>query len=459
MPDNKMGTTPIPKLLFSMALPAIISMFVQALYNIVDSIFVAKIGEGALTAVSLAFPLQMLIVSCFVGMGVGINSGIARKLGAGHQRDAESVSEHGFVVALLISVVLGVLGVVFSRHFAVLFTDDPEIIEHCSIYLKIVMGFCFGSIITQAGFSTLQGSGEMVQPMIGQLVGAVTNIILDPIMIFGLLGFPALGVAGAAIATVTGQIIAMVYVLIVVFKGKNFLKPHFSKFKLQGRILKEIALVGLPAAVMQGIGSVMVTGYNLILASYGMTAVAVFGVYFKMQSFIFMPVFGLGQGLMPILGYNFGARNPSRFKEGVKVGVASAVVIMLVGTVLFQLFPAQIFALFDASPQMAALGARCFRAISLAFPLAGASIMLSTTFQATGRAYLSLIASILRQLVFLLPVSYLFSLWGGLDYVWYGFPVSELACLLLSGFFLIRLNRDVINTWRGDEPLGLENHH
>lgn len=446
--ENKMGTMHIPQLLFSMALPAIISMFVQAMYNIVDSVFVAQTGENALTAVSLAFPVQMLIVSCFVGMGVGINSGISRRLGEKKHREAEMVAEHGFLVAVILSLAAAILGAVFSNIFVKMFTDNPEIIKGCTDYLLIVTIFSFGSIITQAGFSTLQGSGDMIQPMIGQLIGAITNIILDPIMIFGLLGFPALGVTGAAIATVTGQIIAMVYILIVVLKRKkNLLKLHFRSFKYREAIMKDIAVVGLPSAIMQGIGSFMVTGYNLILAGYGMTAVAVFGVYFKVQSFIFMPIFGLGQGAMPIFGYNYGAQNAKRFKETLKVSILTSLVIMFVGVLLFQLFPAQIFMLFNASEEMTAIGINCFRAISLAFPLAGISIMLSTSFQAMGKSYLSMISSFLRQMIFLLPFSYLFSLIGGLDTVWYGFIVSEIACLVFEVIVYRHYKKKVLDRW------------
>lgn len=450
MEENKMGTVPIPKLLFSMALPAIISMVVQALYNIVDSIFVAKIGEEALTAVSLAFPVQILIIACFVGMGVGINSGIARKLGQKLNDEAEQVSEHGFLVALILSAVIAFLGVLFARPFVSMFTDNQAIIDQGVIYLQIVTLFSFGSIVTQAGLSTLQGTGDMIKPMIGQLIGAVTNIILDPILIFGLLGFPAMGVAGAAIATVIGQIVAMLYVLIVVFRGNNVLKPRLGNLQVKGAILKEIAVVGLPSAVMQGIGSLMVTGYNMILADFGMTAVAVFGVYFKVQSFVFMPVFGLGQGTMPILGYNYGAKNKERFLQTVKVAILSAVGIMCLGFLLFQVFPGQIFMLFSASDEMITIGVRCFKVISYAFPMAGICILLSTSFQAVGKAYLSMIASFMRQLIFLLPFSYLFSLIGGLDYVWLGFLVSELACMVLEIIFFWRIKRNVLDTW--DSP-------
>ena len=447
--ENKMGTHPIPSLLISMALPAIISMFVQAMYNVVDSIFVAQIGENALTAVSLAFPIQMLIVSCFVGMGVGINSGISRKLGEKKHQDAERVAEHGFLVAVILSVIAALIGIFFSESFSRMFTDNAEIIGNCTSYLFIVTVFSFGSIVTQAGFSTLQGSGDMIQPMIGQLIGAITNIVLDPIMIFGLLGFPAMGVTGAAVATVAGQILAMCYILLIVaFRKKNLLKLSLKGFEFSPEMLKEIAIVGLPSAVMQGIGSFMVTGYNLILAGYGMTAVAVFGVYFKVQSFIFMPIFGLGQGAMPIFGYNYGAKNAKRFKETLKVGMLIALLIMCVGVAIFQICPAMIFEkMFNASPEMTVMGVQCFKAISIAFPFAGISIMLSTSFQAMGKSYISMIASFLRQMIFLLPFSYFFSLIGGLEMVWYGFIVSEIACLIFEIIVFRHFKKTSFDLW------------
>lgn len=446
--ENKMGTVAVPRLLLSMALPAIIAMFVQAMYNVVDSIFVAQMGENALTAVSLAFPVQILMVSCFVGMGVGINSGISRRLGEKKQEEAVNVSEHGFLIAVAISLIVTVIGCVFSRSFAAMFTQNAEILNSCEIYLKIVTVFGFGSIITQAGFSTLQGSGDMMKPMIGQLIGAVVNIILDPIMIFGLLGFPAMGVAGAAIATVTGQILAMFYILAVVFFGKNnLLKPQIRTFHFNPAIVKDIAVVGLPSAVMQGIGSLMVTGYNLILADYGMTAVAVFGVYFKVQSFIFMPIFGLGQGAMPIFGYNYGAKNTKRFTDTLKTGIAVSVVIMFIGVALFQLMPEKILMLFNASPEMLRVGVHCFRAISLAFPIAGVSIILSTSFQAMGKSYLSMLSSFLRQMIFLLPFSWVFAQIDGLNTVWYGFLVSEIACIIFEGTVYRHLKKRTLDQW------------
>ncbi|HEY5537158.1 MAG TPA: MATE family efflux transporter [Acetobacterium sp.] len=446
--ENKMGVVPIPRLLFAMSLPAIISMLIQSMYNVVDSIFVAQIGEEALTAVSLAFPIQILIISCFVGMGVGINSAIARRLGEDKKDEAANVAEHGFIIAVILSVILAIVGILISEKFISLFTDNPLIISQGRDYLLIVIIFCFGSIITQAAFATLQGSGEMIKPMVGQIIGAVCNIILNPILIFGLLGFPALGVRGSAIATVTGQIIGMVYMLIVVFKGKkNLLKLNYKIFHFERSIFKDIIVVGLPAAIMQGLGSVLITGYNLILATFGMSAVAVFGVYFKIQSFIFMPIFGLGQGAMPIFGYNFGAKNEARFKQTLKVAVSMALVIMSIGTILFWVFPEQILMPFNASDEMLAIGIHCFRSISIAFPLAGISIMISVSFQAIGKAYVSMIASFIRQMIVLLPSSYILAAIGGLNLVWYGFIISEIVCLAYELFMYQRFKNQIFDSW------------
>lgn len=446
--ENKLGIVPIPKLLLTMSLPAITSMLIQALYNVVDSIFVAQLGEEALTAISLAFPIQIIIISCFVGMAVGINSSISRRLGEHKQSEAENVAEHGFLVAIVLSILLAIMGYFIAQPFIELFTDNATIIGQGTSYVTIVTVFSFGSIIAHAAFGTLQGSGEMVKPMIGQIIGAVMNLILDPIMIFGLLGFPALGVTGAAIATVTGQTLSMVFMLMVVFKGKNnLLKLDIKKFTYQARIIKDIVVVGLPAAIMQGLGSIMITGYNLILSSFGMSAVAVFGVYFKIQSIIFMPIFGLGQGAMPIFGYNFGAKNHQRFYETLKVAIIAAVTIMTIGTLALWIFPEQILMPFNPSPEMKEIAIVAFRAISLAFPIAGLSIMISVSFQAIGKAYVSMIASFIRQIIFLLPASYLLSRIGGLDLVWYGFIISELGSIIYQLFMLKWFKNRIIDQW------------
>ncbi len=454
---NKLGVVPIPKLLFSMSIPAIISMMIQAMYNIVDSIFVAQIGEEALTAVSLAFPIQMIIISSFVGLGVGINSAISRRLGQNKKSEAANVAEHGFLMAMLIAAVLGILGFFTAEAFISLFTDNASIIAQGRAYLMIVTTLCFGSFITQAAYATLQGSGEMIQPMVGQIIGAVVNIILDPIMIFGWLGFPALGVAGAAIATVIGQIFGMAYMLLVVFKSsKNYLKLDYKVFHYESAIIKDIFKVGLPAAIMQGLASLMITGYNLILAGFGMSAVAVFGVYFKIQSIIFMPIFGLGQGAMPIFGFNYGAKNRERFNETLKVAMTAALSIMALGTLLFWIFPAQIMMAFNPSAEMMEIGIKCLRSISLAFPLAGISIMLSVSFQAIGKAYVSMIASFIRQMIVLLPVTYLLAQAGGLDWIGYGFIISEMFCLAYELFMYRWYQRNIFDNWEAS-PVVMQN--
>ncbi len=448
MKENKLGVVPIPKLLFTMSLPAIISMMIQALYNVVDSIFVAQLGEESLTAVSLAFPIQIIIISCFVGMSVGINSSVSRRLGEHKHHEAENVAEHGFIVALMLSVLLAIMGYLIARPFISLFTDNANIINQGTSYVTIVTVFCFGSIITHAAFGALQGSGEMIKPMMGQIIGAVTNLILDPIMIFGLFGFPALGVSGAAIATIIGQMLSMVFMLVMVFKGKNnLLKLDLKKFNYQPKIIKDIIVVGLPAAVMQGIGSLMITGYNLILAGFGMSAVAVFGVYFRVQSIIFMPIFGLGQGAMPIFGYNFGAKNKERFYQTLKVAIITAVTIMTFGTLMLWVFPEQILMPFNPSPEMTEIAVVAFRAISLAFPIAGLSIMISVSFQAIGKAYVSMIASFIRQMVVLLPASFILSRIGGLDLVWFGFIISEFFSITYQLIMLRRFKSQITDQW------------
>lgn len=444
--ENRMGTEPVFKLLVTMSLPAMISMLVQACYNIVDSIYVARIGEEALAAVSLAFPIQILLVALSVGMGVGINSGISRRLGEGQIENAVYTAEHGLLLSCVISLLCVLLAFLGIKPFLSLFQGPGPTLTMAVGYSLIVTYFAFGGIICQAGFAIMQGTGNMIQPMIGQLIGAITNIILDPIFIFGYFGVPAFGVNGAGIATVIGQILAMLYVMIIVFfRKKNLLKLELRKFKFKMPIMKDIIVVGLPAAVMQGIGTIMVSGYNYLLASYGTTALAVFGVYFKVQSFVFMPIFGLGQGAMPIFGFNFGARNKDRFMQTLKYGIILSVTIMILGVILFEVFPGTILKIFDASDQMLAIGKVCLRTIALSFPFAGISIVLSNSFQAMGKSYISMIASILRQIVFLLPAAYILSMIGGLDINWYSFLISEIISLIYLSLSFRHVKKTVLD--------------
>lgn len=445
--DNKMGTMPIPKLMLTMSLPAILSMLVQALYNIVDSIFVSRIGEEALTAVSLAFPIQIIIIACFLGIGTGVNSLISRKLGENDLDSATNAAEHGFVLSGILYIVIIIVGALFANKFFALFTEDVKILNYGTGYIRIIMIFSFGRLFAQSGMSTLQGTGEMVKPMKAQLIGAISNIILDPILIFGGLGFPAMGVEGAAIATVIAQIISMVYIMVVLFTGDNYIKLDLKKFKYSNSIVKQIMIVGLPVAAMQGLASIMLTGLNMILAGFNETAVAVMGVYYKLQSLIFMPIFGLGQGTMPIIGYNFGAQNKDRLMGALKLGMSLAVAFMTIGMIVFQTFPAQLLSLFNSTEEMTEIGVTAFRIISLGFPLAAASIMISIAFQGMGDAYISLLVSFIRQIIVLLPTSYLFGKLAGLNAVWLGFVISEVVALIGVLYFFRKAYKTKLVVW------------
>lgn len=446
----KLGNMDIKKLIIKMSLPAMLSMIVQALYNVVDSIFVAKISEQALTALSIAFPIQLIIVALFVGLGLGINSFMSRKLGEGNKNDAINTAEHGFAIGIVLWIILAICSVFVPEMFAKLFTDDPVIIKYAVQYTKIIMLFSFGSIIAEVCMNILRSTGDMLSSMKIQLLGAITNLVLDPILIFGLLFFPELGVQGAAIATVIGQISAMIYALKLVLRNENGLKLNLKKFHYSSVITGEIFKVGIPAMFMQILGSVMVSGINLILAGFSGTAVAVFGAYFKLQSFIYMPVFGLTQGIMPIVGYNYGAKNKHRVMEAVKYGCIFACAIMLVGTTLFVIFPRQLLMLFNSTPQMDAIGIECLRIISIGFVFSGISIVLSTVFQAFGKAKVSLIISFARQIIILLPLTFILSKLIGLTGVWIAFPISEAGSLIISGYFAIKVYREKIRDLEGE---------
>ena len=429
--ENKMGTTPMLKLIISMSLPAMFSMLIQALYNIVDSMFVAQIGEKALSAVSLAFPIQMLLISVGVGTGVGINSLVSRRLGERRRDEASSAATHGIVLGLISWAVFAILGVCFTRMFFQMYTTDAELIQMGCDYLYIVTIFSFGSFVQINLEKALQATGNMIYPMLFQLTGAITNIILDPIMIFGLLGFPKMGVMGAAVATVIGQILAMVFAVIIAFVKNHEVHITFKNFRLNGKTIRDIYAVGVPSIIMQAIGSVLVTALNMILAMFSQTAVAVLGVYYKLQSFVFMPVFGLTQGVMPIMGYSYGARNKKRLQSARKICGVIAIVIMALGTALFWLAPEPLLGLFSPSADMIRIGVGALRTISLCFIPAALGITYSTLFQAIGKGVNSLIISVLRQLVVILPAAYLLSLIG-LDFVWYAFPIAEGVSLVVS---------------------------
>ena len=439
--SDKLGTMPIGKLLASMSIPAIFSMLVQSLYNIVDSIFVSQIGEDALTAVSLAFPMQMLIIAFALGVGVGVNSLIARKLGQGDGAAASKTASTGLVLAIINAIIFMLIGIFFSKLFMGMFSDDQAVVDMGTSYLSIVLIFSFGIFIEATCSRTLQATGNMIIPMTSQLIGAITNIILDPIMIFGLLGFPAMGIKGAALATVIGQILAMIFVLIMFKVKKHDVHMQFKGFKLEKAYVIDIYKVGLPAIVINAIGSVTTTFLNAILISFSSTAVAILGIYFKLQSFVFMPVFGLTQGAMPIMGYNYGANNRKRFIQAFRLTLITSFSIMLLGTLIFWLFPVQLLSVFNGSPELISMGIYVLRVISICFIPAAFGIVISTMFQAIGHGFKSLMMTLLRQLFIIMPSAWLFAQFIGLDAVWFAYPLAEIiSCLIFVpiGFRVIK---------------------
>lgn len=442
--ENKMGAMPVNRLLISMSLPMMISMLVQALYNIIDSIFVSRINENALTAVSLAFPLQSLMIAFGVGTGVGINALLSRALG---EKDSEKVNKaavNGIFLDGVNFVIFLLIGLFATTPFYLIQTGDAEIFSYGKQYLSIVC-CCSLGMFTQFVFERLlQSTGKTFYTMLTQGMGALINIILDPIFIFGYFGLPAMGVAGAAIATVIGQTVAGIAAVAVNLKKNTEIKLQFRGFRPDMAIIGEIYKVGVPSIIMQSIGSLMTYGMNQILLAFTSTAATVFGVYFKLQSFVFMPIFGLNNGMVPIVAYNFGARNKERLTRTVKLSMVYAVCLMAAGFLVFQIFPAQLFAMFDASETMLAIGVPALRIISLSFVLAGFGIVSGSVFQALGNGVYSLIVSVARQLLVLLPVAFLLSLTGNLNAVWWAFPIAELVSFGVSVFFLIRIYRGVI---------------
>ena len=442
--ENKMGVMPVNKLLISMSLPMMISMLVQALYNIVDSIFVARIDEKALTAVSMAFPLQTLMIALGGGMGVGVNAVLSKALGEKDFKKADKAAINGVFLSVVSYLVFLVVGLFVTGPFYLSQTDDPQIIEYGKLYLTIVCCCSFGMYGQFIFERLLQSTGRTFYTMITQGTGAIINIILDPIFIFGYFGVPKMGVAGAAIATVIGQIVAAIIALIINIKKNTDIRLHMKGYRPDLRMIGQIYAVGVPSIIMQSIGSVMTYGMNKILINFSSTAVAVFGVYFKLQSFIFMPVFGLNNGMVPIIAYNYGAGKRERLIKTLKLSICYAVGIMAIGFLVFQIFPAQLFVLFEASETMLAIGVPALRIISISFLLAGFCIISGSLFQALGNGVYSMVVSIARQLVVLLPVAYLLALAGNVDYVWWSFPIAELMSLTMTIIFLIRINNKII---------------
>lgn len=437
--ENKMGVMPVNRLLFSMSLPMILSMLVQALYNIVDSIFVAQIGETALAAVSLAFPVQNLIIAVSVGTGVGVNALLSRSLGEKNQETANLAAVNGIFVFFLSYLLFAVFGFFFARMYFTVQTSNPEIIEQGTIYLSVCSIFSFGIFLEIALERIMQSTGRTIYNMITQGLGAIINIILDPILIFGLFGFPRMGILGAAVATVIGQIIAMLLLLYFNIRKNSDVNLNMRRFRPDTAIIAEIYRDGLPSIIMQSISSVMTFGVNKILLLFSETAVSVFGIYFKLQSFIFMPVFGLNNAMVPIVAYNYGAARKDRIMKTIRSSVTAAVAIMLAGLAIFQIFPEQLLYLFDASEHMMEIGVPALRIISLSFLFAGYCIVIGSVFQALGNGVYSLITSAARQLVCILPAAYLFASVFGLHAVWYAFPLAEIISVVLTTILFRRI--------------------
>ncbi len=442
--ENRMGTEHIPSLLMKMALPMMLSMLVQALYNVVDSIFVAKISEDALTALSVAFPLQNLMIAFAVGLGVGINSLLSRALGEKDRQKADAAAGNGLFLELCAALLFVFIGLVLGPAFVRSQTSSAIVADHGITYVRICIGagaFCFISIFYER---MLQATGKTHLAMIGQLVGALINIVFDPILIFGLLGFPKLGVAGAAIATVFGQFCGAMVSLAIHQKKNREIRITLSGLRPRSFTVRTILSVGIPSIIMGSIGSVMTYCVNRILDGFSSTAVAVFGVYFKLQSFFFMPVFGLNNAMVPLIAYNYGARRPARMKQTIRWAVIYACSIMAVGLLLMQLMPDVFLRLFDASDDMLRIGVPALRTISLAFVGAGYAIVLSSTFQALGKGLYSMFVSIARQLVVLVPVAWLLSRTGQLSAVWWAFPIAEIMSALVSTLFLLHLKKTLL---------------
>ena len=440
---------PIPKLLLTMALPMIASMLVQALYNIVDSAFVARVNENALTAVSMAFPVQNLMIAVGTGTGVGVNALLSRNLGEKNYESANLAARNGLFLAAMSYVVFAVLGIFGSKLFFEAQIDDPQVITYGMQYTIVVTALSFGSFLVIMLERLLQSTGLTIYTMFSQLTGAIINVILDPILIFGLFGFPRLEVLGAAIATVAGQIVGMILSICFNIRKNKEININMRGFRPHLPTIKRIYSVGIPSIIMQSISSVMVFGMNKICMAYlSAIAVNVFGIYFKLQSFIFMPVFGLNNGMVPIVAYNYGAANKKRIINTIKLSVVIAVSIMLVGLTVFQVFTPQLLGIFGASEETLKIGVPALRIISMSFSFAGYCIILGSVFQALGNGVYSLINSVIRQLLVILPVAYLLARFVQPEALWWSFPIAEIFSVVVSTIMLCKIYKGKIG------PLG-----
>lgn len=439
--ENKMGAKPVLPLLLSMAFPPMLSMLIQSLYNIVDSMFVARYSENALTAVSLAFPLQTLIVACSVGIGVGVNSYIARKLGEQRQAEADSAVVHGLLLAIAASILFAGVGALGIKPFFEMFTSDEAILGDGLIYARICVGFCFGPFIHICIEKIFQSTGKMIFPMALQAIGAIINILLDPILIFGYFGLPSMGVTGAAVATIIGQMTSMILSFLVLVIFPHDVKLHFRGFRFSSPMVRQILAVAIPNACMNALGSLLVMGLNAILIGFSNTAVSLFGIYYKLQTFVFMPASGLSQGAMPIMGYNYGARSKKRLLECLKYSIGICLLIMGAGCLLFESIPGVLLSLFHANREMAEIGIPALRIIAVSFLPASVGFILPTMFQAMGNGIDSLTVFLLRQLVITLPLAWLLHGPFGLNGIWVSFIAAETVGAAVAFFLYCKIRK------------------
>ena len=450
--ENKMGVLPEGRLLAGMAIPMMISMLLQAFYNVVDSYFVSRISQDAFNALSLAFPLQSLMIGLGAGTGLGVNALISRALGEKRQDAADRVANTAIVLFALCAALFALIGFTCSGAFFRTQTDVAAIVEAGTVYCTICLGFSFGIFYQFCFERFLQATGRTTLSMVTQIAGALINLILDPILIFGLLGFPAMGVKGAAVATVLGQIVAACLGLVINLKKNPDIHLRPAEMRWRGDVFREVYAIGFPSILMQCVGSLLVFGMNQILLTFSTVATAVYGAYFKLQSFIFMPVFGLNNGMVPIIAYNYGARRPDRVRKTIRLSIYAAVGIMLVGVFLFECFPAQLLRIFDADAAMLRDGVPAFRIIATSYLFAGFCIIAGSVFQAIGNPMHSLIVSICRQMVVLLPAAYLLSLTRRLELVWLSYPIAEVMSLIVSVCFLRKTLRAMHEQFE-DSPL------
>ena len=445
--ENKMGTMPVGRLLISMSLPMMFSMLIQALYNIVDSIYVGRIGEHALTAVSLIFPMQTIVMSIAGGTCVGINAMLSRRLGEKDFKGANAVAQHGIFLCVLGGVIVSAFMMFFAPVFVGIQTTEPAIYGNAVTYMRICCGFCIG-IFTQVTMERLLTStGKTTLTMASQLSGAVINIILDPILIFGFFGLPKMGVAGAALATVIAQCCAGIIGLVLNIRFNKEISLNMKGFRPDLPLIGLVYKIGIPSIIMMSIGSVMTFGMNMIFLRYlhSSTASAVFGVYFKLNSFIFMPVFGLNGGMVPVIAYNYGARHRKRILDTLQFSRILAIVIMLVGVALFWIIPDKLLMIFSASDNMIAIGVVALRLISLTFPMAGFCMTTGSCMQALGVSFYSMIISLARQLIVLLPAAFILAVIGGIDATWWSFAIAEIVSLALTIVFYRKTKRELID--------------